>query len=97
MARYIHRLVKKVAIGIASEAYENEASINDAFFKANRSLDVWVSKNWKYFIKSARKSLARMLGMKQYDESVKKEIYEALLEDRSLPPATQAPPTRVVV
>lgn len=78
-----HKRVKEIAVGIASEAYEALAHDNN-FYRLWPRRDEFVQRAWPKFITKAREILASMLNM-QYSESVKEEVYDILMQDRSLP------------
>ena len=85
MARYVHVLVKQTAIAMAQEVYESYAKVSNGFYGKNKSMDVWVNKNWGRFTKQARMVLSSMLGKEETSQDQKDIIYEALLADRSIP------------
>lgn len=78
-----HVKVKEIAEGIANEAYEALARDN-TFYRLWPKRETFVRKAWPKFITTARGMLAKMLTM-QYTEEVKQEVYDILLQDRSLP------------
>ena len=80
-----HTLVRKVAIGIANELYEAAAKDN-AFYQRWPSRAHFVNLAWPGAIGEARATLARMLAG-PLDESVKREIQQALILDFQLRPS----------
>lgn len=84
MAKYCHKIIAKTAQEIAACAYQDMAKDNN-FYKLWPKEREFVNKQWPTFIRAARASLAQMLGMDKYSESVKEKIFEALTLDRALP------------
>ncbi len=84
MPKFCHKLVEKTAKDMAWEAYEARATDN-VFYKQFPNQRKYVAHNWKHFIRFARETLVRMLGMPQYSEHLKEEIFEALMLEQTIP------------
>lgn len=82
---HTHELIRRTAEGIAGEFYELAAN-NPAFFKNWPKQRNYIRLNWPAFIPAAREALTNMLHL-DYSDHVKNEIYEALVNDRSINPA----------
>ena len=82
--QHAHRLVAEAAKGIAAEFYERAAR-DDAFYNHYPSMKFFVEREWHLFIKEARSALGKMLAMPNYSETMKEQIHEALVADRTLP------------
>jgi hypothetical protein len=85
-----HRMIKSAAQEMAGIFYENEASMNDVFYHHYPNQGFFIQREWGRFVPAARATLAKMLTM-NYSETIKEEIMEALLLDRSLPQSQQKP------
>lgn len=94
MTKFTHKLLKKTAVEMAGAIYEEMARDN-AFFAKWPNQRNYIRKNWQFYIKAARTTLAQMLGG-NYPEMMKEEIFEALLQDRSLPHGDTSVDTRTV-
>jgi hypothetical protein len=84
MAKFCHKLLKSVAEEMAGCWYE-EAAHYDHFYKAYPNQGNFIRRKWGAFIPQARAALSKMLGMPQYSEAIKEEIFEALCLDRTVP------------
>lgn len=83
MTKLAHLLVKKTAVEIASEAYE-ELARDNVFFKTYPTRESYIRQNLSQFIQVARQTLAKMLDG-NYPESQKDIIFKALLKQNRLP------------
>lgn len=79
-----HKLIKKIAQEFCGCFYEEEARMNDNFFKRFPKQKEFINMSWYLFIPAARETLAKMLAV-NYSDSMKEEINEALQLDRTLP------------
>jgi len=79
---YCHKAIRDIAKEMAGAAYEKLAS-NDAFFKDHPNQNLFIAKNWKYFVGDARQSLLQILGG-NYPEAVKVDVYDIVIKDRML-------------
>lgn len=88
----VHKLVKKTAQELAGAFYEWQATTgrrkND-FYEAYPSCDVFVRRDWGNFVRAAKECLTDMLKDPNVSEKEKQDIYEALLNDSSLPYSQQ--------
>ena len=80
---HTHRLIAKTAKDMAHEAYQALARKSNDFYANHPNEDEYVAQTWTMFVESARTTLAYMLGT-NISESLKEEIYEALLRDKSV-------------
>lgn len=78
-----HKLIKSVAIEMAGSFYEDAARDNE-FYRIWPNQKEFIRKQWGTFVRAARTSLAQMLKG-SYPESTKETIFEALLDDRTIP------------
>lgn len=83
--KYAHKLIAETAKEIAAAAYEDMA-LDNTFYQMWPNQKKFVNKQHRTFIRAAREALAKMLGMPEYSEEIKEEIFQALLLDRALPP-----------
>jgi len=90
MQKYVHKAIAKIAKEMAAAQYEYMASSNNAFYKDFPDQKVYVELMWRYFIRTARESLADLLGQEKYPSSMKEEIFDILTKDASLRPAAPA-------
>lgn len=79
-----HKLVAKVAKECCSADYDRLARDN-RFFKHWPSERCFVGHNWRFYIKTARACLTKLLANPNFPEDKKEEIFEALMLDRSIP------------
>lgn len=90
--RMVHVLVKKTAQEMAGAYYEWQAThtkrAND-FYANYPSLDTFVRRDWMNFVQEAKRVLATMLTDPTVSEIEKQDIYEALLNDSTLPYSQQ--------
>lgn len=90
-ARMVHKLVKKTAEEMAGAFYELHAGRDNRFYQAWPNQRLFIKKNWRNFIVTARQVLATILGRKSTTDHMKAEIYEALVADARLPYSIQEP------
>jgi hypothetical protein len=88
-ARMVHALVKKTAEEMAGAFYELQAGRDNRFYKQWPRVDLFIRKNWRNFIVTARQVLGTMLGRAATPPHMKAQIYEALTLDGSLPYSIQ--------
>lgn len=81
-AKLTHKMIADVAKEIAAEAYESVAHDN-TFYAEWPSRRNFVRANWRMFVDDARRSLLAILSG-EYPQSMKDEVYEALVKDGSL-------------
>lgn len=90
--RMVHVLVKKTAQEMTGAYYEWQATsgkrAND-FYANYPSCDAFVRRDWKNFVRVAKEVLTSMLTDPTVSEIEKTEIYEALIDDSSLPYSQQ--------
>lgn len=79
-----HKLIKKTAQDFAGCFYEEEARLDNNFFKRFPKQKEFIAMTWNLFIPAARETLAKMLAL-PYSDVIKEEIHEALQLDRTLP------------
>jgi hypothetical protein len=88
-ARMVHALVKKTAEEMAGAYYELAASRDNRFYKEWPSVRVFIRKNWKNFVVTARQVLASMLAKPSTPQIARDQIYDALQLDGNLPYSIQ--------
>lgn len=86
MARQVHTLIAETAKEIAGAWYEQAASKDANFYRRFPNQRRFVASKWGSFVGEARQSLTAILGQKEYPENLKREIYEALINDRNIAP-----------
>jgi hypothetical protein len=90
--RMVHVLVKKTAQEMAGAYYEWQATTgkraND-FYKNYPSIDAFIRRDWKNFVRIAKEVLTSMLTDPTVTEIEKTEIYDALIDDAQLPYSQQ--------
>ena len=79
---YCHKAVRAIAKEMAGAAYEEMAK-NDGFYALHPNQNLFIAKNWKYFVGYARTSLVQILGG-DYPEAVKADTFDIYLKDRAL-------------
>jgi hypothetical protein len=80
---HVHRLIAETAEGMAQEVYETWASRSNEFYAKYPDRKAYVRECWPLYIDAARATLAQMLGS-NIDETLKKQIHEALIRDATL-------------
>lgn len=88
-ARMVHALVKKTAEEMAGAFYELQASRDNRFYRAWPNQRLFIQRNWRNFIVTARQVLGTMLGRASTTPEAKVQIYEALTRDGTLPYSIQ--------
>lgn len=81
-----HILIAKTAKEIAGAFYEDAAK-SDLFYKRHPDQKRFIEAHWPKFVADTRKILATMLGQNNLPEVAKEEILDALIKDKSIPPA----------
>lgn len=90
--RMVHWMVKKVSKELAGTFYEWQATHTvraNEFFAAYPSLDAFVRRDWPNFVRAAKECLTDQLKDPAVSEMEKADIYEALLNDSTLPYSQQ--------
>ena len=85
--RMVHKLIRTTAKEMAGHYYEFMAH-SDQFYADHPDLMVFIEEEWPSFVKTTREILTQMLTG-NYPEAYKQEIYEALLQDATLPYSVQ--------
>jgi len=88
MAAYTHILIKKTAKEMAGAFYEHAAHDNE-FYRHFPKVNAFVSKWWGRFVPIARDTLTTMLAQPGVSEHEKQRIFDALVNERSLPSDTR--------
>lgn len=81
--RMVHKLVRSTAKEMAATFYEYAAH-DDIFYKYYPNMGFFVQREWQKFVFTAKQVLTDMLKG-NYPETYKAQIYEALLDDATLP------------
>lgn len=81
--KFTHKLIAKVAMEIAGEAYDEMARDN-LFYQKNPNAQHYVATNWHKYIDAAREALGKMLAMPGIHEDQKEIICDALVCDSAL-------------
>ena len=84
-------LIENVAVEFAAAFYENARMIGLSCKPYKNQRD-YIKKNFEKFIPKAIEQLTDMLGMSNYSDHVKKEIYEALMERANWTPTINGTP-----
>ncbi len=79
-----HKGIENIAKEMAGAFYERAAH-DDHFYRKFPNQKVFINKNWKGFVKTARSTLADMLSMNKFSEKDKEMIADMLFLDRTLP------------
>ena len=90
--RLVHIQVKKTAQELAGAFYEWQASHNrygDDFYRLYPDVKAFMKRDWPNFVRAAKECLAKQLGDPAVPEKEKQAIYEALLNDSTLPYSQQ--------
>jgi len=77
-----HKEIRRISKEMAGAAYE-ELAKDGMFYKEYPKQKDFIARHWKNFIGHARSSLFQMLSG-NYPESVKEEIFEIVVQDRTL-------------
>lgn len=90
--RMVHEMVKKTAQELAGAYYEWQAThtgrAND-FYANFPSIDAFVRRDWPNFVRVAKECLVEQLKDPNVSPMEKQQIYDALLNDASLPYSQQ--------
>lgn len=78
-----HKLIRKTAQDFARAQYEELAKDN-RFYAQNPSMARFVAVSWGMYVPLARATLIRMLSS-SIDETLKRQIYEAIILEKSQP------------
>jgi hypothetical protein len=89
----VHKMVADTAKGIAEAEWEKLARQN-RFYKAYPDKAAFVHKHWPDYIALARNILIGMLGNPKYTQSMKDEIFDAVLRDGAVNPKKMAEPAK---
>lgn len=81
--RMVHRLVRKTACEMAEVFYEYSAHDN-TFYAYYPNMGFFMQREWRRFVFTAKQTLTTMLTG-SYPETYKQQIYDALLDDATLP------------
>lgn len=90
--RMVHVLVKKTAQEMAGAFYEWQATTGkrkNEFFASYPDLNAFIKRDWPNFVRAAKECLVEQLKDPSVSEMEKADIYEALLNDSSLPYSQQ--------
>lgn len=77
-----HKSVREIAKDMAGAAYE-EMSKHDGFYQQHPNQNLFIAKNWKYFLFYARQSLLAILGG-NYPDAMKQDVMTVYINDRVL-------------
>jgi len=80
-----HRLVANLCNEMAENIYDHLATHYPMWYAANPDKDAFVVQCAPTLREHARQTLAEMLGRPDLEEEQKRDIYQALLLDNSLP------------
>lgn len=90
--RMVHKQVKKTAQELAGAFYEWQATqkrYGDEFYKLYPNVKAFMKKDWPNFVRVAKECMAKQLADPAVPEHEKYLIYEALLNDSTLPYSQQ--------
>lgn len=106
MSKLIHSQIADTAKALAAEAYEELAKVNE-WYQHNKSVDIYVRRNWQHYIPFAREALIAILS-KDYSfeiamgvhteetvQRMKDQVAEALIIDGQYK-ANEAPASELV-
>jgi hypothetical protein len=88
-ARMVHFLIRKTAKELAGAFYEFQAVKSERFYKLNGNVTDFVDENWPNFVLISKQVLTQCLTSGNLTDSEKMDIYEALLDDATLPYSPQ--------
>lgn len=80
---HCHEQVAAIAKALAGECYDNWAK-NNAWYKLNPSREAYVEQSWGLLLEAARGLMADMLTLPSTPETLKTQIYDALVLDNGL-------------
>lgn len=84
MAVHAHKSIAHLAVEMAQAVYE-ECARDNGWYAVNRNRRAWVRRNVGQFIPEARAILTEMLTSERVSDKEKEEIFDALLQDNSIP------------
>src|ERR1035437_5144054 len=90
--RMVHRLVKKTAQELAGAFYEWQAfrkAYGDDFYKNYPNVEAFMKRDWPNFVRVAKEALTTQLTDPTVSETEKQDIYDALINDSTLPSSQQ--------
>lgn len=90
--RMVHYLVKKTAQELAGAFYEWQAGqkrYGNDFYKLYPNVEKFMDRDWKNFVRAAKECLTKQLADPFVSEIEKADIYEALINDSTLPYSQQ--------
>lgn len=90
---YCHKSVRSIAREMAGTAYEELAS-KDGFYEQWPNQNLFIAKNWKYFVGAARQSLLSILGG-EYPEAMKTDALDIYIKDRVLQDVQEGVPVKM--
>lgn len=88
-ARMVHFLIRKTARELAGAFYEYQAVKSEKFYKLHGNVDDFIKGNWQNFVLVSKQVLTQCLTSGTLTETEKLDIYEALLDDATLPYSAQ--------
>ena len=80
---HAHKLVAKTAMEMAQEVYEKSAGRSNEFYEKYPDREAYVTSCWALYLDAARATLAQLLTTNM-EESLKEQIYDALIKDATL-------------
>lgn len=90
--RMVHKLVKKTAQELAGAFYEWQAGhsrYGDNFYSKYPNVRTFVERDWANFVRAAKEAMTDQLSDPHVSEMEKKAIYDALIDDSTLPYSQQ--------
>lgn len=88
-ARMVHFLVRKTARELAGAFYEFQAVKSEQFYKQHGNVNDFIKDNWQNFVTVSKQVLTQCLTSGNLTDAEKMDIYEALLDDATLPYSQQ--------
>lgn len=88
----VHKLVKKTAQEMAGAYYEWQATqrrFGDNFYATYPSVEAFMERDWPNFVRIAKECLTTQLTDPSVSETEKRDIYDALIDDSTLPYSQQ--------
>lgn len=90
--RMVHKLVKKISQEMAGAFYEWQATqrrYGDEFYNLYPDVETFMERDWPNFVKAAKECMVKQLTDPSVSDKDKTDIYDALLNDASLPYSQQ--------
>lgn len=90
--RMVHKLVKKTAQELAGAFYEWQAGhsrYGDDFYSKYPNVRAFMERDWPNFVRAAKEAMTDQLKDVAVSPMEKEQIYEALLNDSTLPYSQQ--------